>query len=145
MQCSKCNSENTQRLEVIYEGGTNIVNLSTSGVGLGGDGFGVGSATTSGVTQSTLASKSSPPIQQKISFIGNCFLWILGITLLPGLGGTGGSFVVGLISLSFLIYLGRSTYKKRKFNSDIWPQLYQDWKNSWMCHKCGHIFHHHFD
>jgi len=66
MKCPKCESENTQRLEVAFHSGTqNISTTSNSaGVGIGSGGrvgFGGGVTKTSGQSQSILAQQASPP------------------------------------------------------------------------------------
>ena len=70
MKCTNCTSENTQRLEVLYKIGTqNIATTSNSaGAGIGG-GFGFGGVrtSTSGKSQSLLASEAAPPEKQKLT------------------------------------------------------------------------------
>ena len=71
MKCPKCVSEDCQRLEVVFEGGTQNINTTsrTSGAGITG-GASMGGALahtkTTGTSQSTLAQKASPPQKQKL-------------------------------------------------------------------------------
>jgi len=136
MQCPKCGSDNTQRLEVIFDGGTQSIKTksNTTGAGFGGA-FGVGGAvtSTSGTSQSTLAQKAAPPAKKSLKWP------IFGI--LSGLGSfTYGGFgiLLGLILIGVSIHFG---LKVKRFNSTEWPGLYQHWSESWMCHKCGNIYH----
>jgi hypothetical protein len=132
MQCTKCNSDNTQRLEVVYENGTQNINTRShsAGAGIGGS-FGVGGVTTktSGVSQSMVGEKASPPNQKsyKWSIIGA----IAGILFLgtPLFGGP-----LLLISAYFL-------YVAFNYNKSEWPPLYQHWQECWLCNKCGTIYH----
>ncbi len=84
MQCTECNSDNVQRLSVIYESGTQQINTTSnsigSSVGVGrGFGLGVGSATTKtkGTSQSYLAGKAAPP--KKKSFIPALVITGIGV------------------------------------------------------------------
>ncbi len=140
MQCSKCNSENIQRLEVIYEGGTQNISTTShsAAAGIGGT-FGIGGVrtATSGTSQSTLASKASPPSKKKFS--ASILMAVLGFFFI---GSGWGMTVFGCLLIGAGVYL---TYVAIQFNSQKWPELYQYWEKSWLCNKCGHIFHHHFD
>jgi hypothetical protein len=85
MICKNCNSENTQKLSIIYENGTNNIstNSKTVGVGFGGGGgIGIGrsSTNTSGTSQSILAQKVSPP--KKNSYFLAAFVMVLGAIFL---------------------------------------------------------------
>lgn len=136
MQCTKCGSDNTQRLEVVYEGGTQSINTisHSAGAGIGG-GFGVGGVrtSTSGTSRSTLAIKATPPQKKK-------FIWLI-VMIIAGfmfLGGKDtGNIILGLVLIAVG---GFATYTAIQFNSKKWPSLFQYWKDSWLCHKCGTIY-----
>lgn len=137
MICPKCNSENTQRLEVVYDNGTNDINTqshsSIFGFGRGGLGFGLGKTKTKGTSQSGLAQKSAPPAKKKIKLqiiiilIGSWFL--MHPTIKFAVFGT-----ILVASGAFLIY------KKINYNKQTLPGLYQEWVNSWLCTKCGSVY-----
>lgn len=136
MQCTKCNSENTQRLEVVYEGGTQNISTTSHSAGAGiGGGFGIGGVTTStsGTSRTTLANKAAPPEKQK-------YLWAI-IIMIVGLFFFNGGFGAKLFGLLLVGGGGYCTYKAIQFNAQKWPSLYQYWENSWLCHKCGTIYH----
>lgn len=46
----------------------------------------------------------------------------------------------------FVFVLGASAFgwfnlqKTSKYNAEVWPQLYQNWIESWICHKCGSVY-----
>lgn len=137
MQCDKCNSDNTQRLEVVFEGGTSIINTRShsAGVGIGGD-FGVGGITTrtSGTSQTVTGGKAAPPAKKTYAWaIINIFLaWFFYGFGVPGL-------IIGVLLFVLAIYLYRTA---ANYNKNIWPPLYKYWQECWLCHKCGNIYHH---
>jgi len=134
MICPNCGSDNTQRLEVIYDSGTSNINTTgvTSGVGLArGLGGGAAVTKTSGVSRTTMAVKAAPPIKKKWIFLA----LIAFVVLLVGIssGSIGGIlFGVGLAGGA-----GYLCYKMSIYNNHVWPGLYQTWLRSWMCNKCG--------
>lgn len=137
MQCTKCGSDNTQRLEVVYEGGTQSISTTSHSAGAGiGGGFGIGGirTSTSGKSQSALAIKATPPPKKKIFWF--IIAVIVGFMLL-GAEDTGNN-ILGLVSISAG---GFAAYAAIKFNSTQWPDLFQYWKESWLCQKCGTIYH----
>lgn len=136
MQCPKCNSDNTQRLEVIFEGGTQDTSGSSTTVGgAHGGAFGVGGAVTSTTsqTQSRLAKKAAPPPKQTYS--GAFFTALFGGLLALGSGMV---FITGCAFIALGVRIG---YKGFKYNADDWPKVYQHWSESWFCNKCGNIYH----
>jgi hypothetical protein len=136
MQCPQCNSDNTQRLSVIYQSGTqHISTTSTSFGGGGGTGFGVGSAVTntSGTSRSYLAIKAAPPAKKtfkKATMFASFWLlsWFLASTI---------PFPLFLPLLGIAIF---SAYKAIRYNKDEYPGLRQTWLKSWHCNKCGTIY-----
>jgi hypothetical protein len=137
MRCTKCGSENTQRLQVAFEGGTQEINARshTASVGSIRGALGLSGAVTKtkGTSQSILAQKASPP--QKRSFMGPAIAIIIGLFCLDGSGGT---FVFGLLLLAAGGYFGYTAFQ---FNNNQWPGMFRHWQESWVCHKCGHIYH----
>ena len=147
MKCPKCESENTQRLEVAFHGGTqNISTTSNSagiGIGSGGRiGFGGGVTKTSGQSQSVLAAACAPPAKKsnRAHGIGILLgLWI-GMSVFNAEGWVmklAGIAIIGVVSGTS----ARLYYSTFQFNSKEWPRLYQYWRESWICHKCGGIYH----
>lgn len=126
MQCPKCNSDNTQRLEVIYEQGTqNIASTNHSGSS---------DSSRFGVSQSKLAQKVSPPKGESWGFF--IILVVIGLLCL-GFSSIGVK-IFGLLLVAGGIY---GIYSAIKFNLKEYPDLYQYWKKSWYCNKCGNIYH----
>lgn len=136
MQCTKCNSENTQRLEVVFDHGTQNISTTSHSAGAGvGGAFGVGGVrtSTSGTQQSTLASKAAPPAKQK-------FTWAI-VMAIVGFFFLNGGMEAKIFGAILIAVGGFVTYAAIQFNSQKWPRLYQYWKESWLCNKCGTIYH----
>jgi hypothetical protein len=137
MQCNKCGSEHTQRLEVAYDSGTQDISAEshTAGVGSISGALGLsGSVTkTSGVSRSVLAQKAAPPEKRKIG-------WLIALMFIGFLCTRG---TIGFVFLGLLVLAGGAygLYCSIRFNNEDWPGLYQRWMESWMCHKCGNIYH----
>lgn len=157
MKCPKCESENTQRLEVAFHGGTqNISTTSNSaGVGFSGGRMGVagGVTTTSGQSQSVLAAACAPPVKKSetgpmaavIFGIFPCllFLFLGSISSHTSLAMVLAMAFGALIMFSPIWGIGWYRLRSRsKYNLQEWPKLYQHWSESWICHKCGGIYHH---
>ena len=143
MQCEKCNSENTQRLQVVYEGGTqNIHSVShTAGAGIGSGGYGGAGATTttSGVSRSILANRAMPPLKRSYQaqiIFGFLALVIMSLSL-SGESKYAGIRVFAMAVFALCVYTTHTAYK---FNSTVWPGQYKFWQAQWLCHKCGHIY-----
>jgi hypothetical protein len=136
MQCTKCNSENTQRLEVVFDHGTQSISTTShsAGAGIGGS-LGVGGVrtSTSGTSQSTLAAKAAPPEKKTL-------MWPI-VAVIVGVFFFGGGLGAKIFGALLVAGGGLLTYGAIKFNSEEWPRLYQYWKESWLCNKCGTIYH----
>lgn len=137
MHCEKCGSENTQRLQMIYDGGTQDINATshTAGVGSISGALGLsGSVTkTAGTSRSVLAQKAAPPEKRTMKAL--IILTLAGFFCLQGRLGVA---IVGML----MIGIGSGgIYKAIQFNTQQWPSLYRRWLDSWMCQKCGHSYH----
>ena len=138
MKCPKCESENTQRLEVTYHGGTQNISTTSNSAGVGFSGGRIGIAggvtKTSGQSQSTLAAACAPPAK-KTNMVP-----VLGI-IFGMISLSSGQMVSIIWGLAILGISGYFYYSRYQFNSQEWPKLYQHWSKSWICHKCGGIYH----
>lgn len=132
MQCTKCNSDNTQRLEVVFENGTQNINTNSHSAGAGyGGSFGVGGITTktSGISQSLVGSKAAPPMRKSYKW---AIIGALISTMFMG------QILIGGSMFAACAYLG---YRAFTYNNTEWPPLHQLWQESWLCNKCGTIYH----
>jgi hypothetical protein len=137
MQCNQCGSDHTQRLEVAHDAGTQGISATSRTAEIGSISGALGLSgsvtTTSGISRSVLAQKAAPP--EKRSLTAVLLLALIGFLCLRG-----NIWVVtlGLAMMAVGIY---GLYNSIRFNSEYWPKLYQRWLNSWMCLKCGNIYH----
>lgn len=136
MICPKCNSENVQKLSVVYESGTHNINTqsNTAGGGYafgnGGGFFTVGATTrTRGIQQSMLAEKATPPKKRPYFPCVAFFFGILFILL---------DFV--FLGVVFMIVSPIYGYFAYQYNTHTWPNLYHEWNALWHCNKCGELY-----
>jgi hypothetical protein len=112
LRCPACTSENTQRLEVAFDGGTQDIESKSRSIGLAsvGGNLGIGGATTKtkGRSQSVLAQKAAPPAKKSIKWA--VLLAFFGLMFT---GQPGGVSVIGYLMLAGGVYLG---YTVRSFN-----------------------------
>jgi len=139
MQCTTCQSDNVQKLSLVYEQGTQNIRTSShttgGGVGFGRGGLGVGggsaTTTTTGRSQSIAAQRAAPPDKKKI-----------GIPFTIAGAGLAIALIWGAIPI-FLIALavgGFLFWKFSQYNKNVYPPLYAEWQRSWLCNKCGTIY-----
>jgi hypothetical protein len=142
MNCTNCKSDNTQKLEVVFENGTNHINTKSKTVGtslfnpIGGL---MGAKTsTKGVSMSSAATKAAPPTMKGfrasviLILIGAIWTYMNTLNSFDFIGA-----IIGIAVISGGVFLG---YKRNQYNKDTFPPLYNAWLNSWMCNKCGTIF-----
>ena len=142
MQCPKCSSDNTQRLEVIFESGTQQIRTVSNTVGgggaYGGGPFGGGAVTsTSGTQQTASAQKASPPTKK--SYVGPILLAIVSVPVVFNPSLEYFLFAAPAMGLAYWLWRRASDY-----NTNVWPGLKKIWSESWMCNKCGNIYQHAF-
>lgn len=139
MKCDKCDSDNTQRVQIAYEGGTQNIETTSRTVGLGltGGGLGLGGASTStsGVSRSMLAERVAPPAKKGYQF--PVFFGFMSFLFVGMASGTMFFILAGVLALSAYFI-----FAAFKYNSSIWPSLIKHWQEMWVCHKCGNIYHH---
>jgi hypothetical protein len=137
MHCGKCGSENTQRLQVIYDGGTQDISATshTAGVGSISGALGLGGSVTktAGTSRSVLAQKAAPPEKRKLTAV--VILTFVGLLCLQG------KLAVMALGLLLMAIGGYGIYNTIRFNTQHWPGMYRRWLDSWMCQKCGHSYH----
>ena len=95
---------------------------------------------TSGQTQTTLAAACAPPAKKHVMKRGN----LIAISILAPFFALGVHWILFVISLAVIgfgwTWSGSSWKLNSKYNEEVWPQLYQNWTESWICHKCGSVY-----
>ena len=159
MKCPQCQSENVQNIRLVYESGTATLSGSAR---TGGVGYTPGVGTTystavtglSGKQSSLTAQRHAPPAQKKLG----CLWWLGivvcatftlqllgGLRLLTAIRNVESALVallfisVGGLALVGLVALIRHRRRVNHFNRDLWPTLYEDWTQKWLCHRCGYF------
>jgi len=142
LNCPKCNSENTQSLATAYEAGMSHTSSSTKGVGIGlgagGVAVGVGGASTAGVAQTLTSQRASPP-QKKAYFKPLMGILVVGLIIMV-IGGMIWQPLALLGQFFWIVGSGIYAYRAYQFNSTTWPGLFEDWKHTFICHRCSHAF-----
>ena len=139
MKCPECGSNNTKRVEVIFDQGTSDSSATSLILGSNADAV----AVTSGRSQTRLAQKVSPP--KKKDIFGPLFLLLLSLVFFVFIFfskdfSLGGPWYIGLFLLLMFILSIRFLMVNLKFNKFEWPKIYESWLKSWCCLKCGNIF-----
>jgi hypothetical protein len=151
--CPKCESEDVQRLAMIYQHGTATSVSTGSTLGAVGDDLAVAGTVTSGKQQSLLAQQAAPPQPRGNS---GCLL-ITGILLVAF--GLLAPFVtvtrmadnrdvsllpVGIVVIVvgiILLVLSRARVRNNaEYNRTTYARLKERWDRTWLCLRCGSRF-----
>jgi hypothetical protein len=146
IECPTCQSENVQKMSMVYESGMSSIdaNATTGGINGGGGGFGIGGARTkiNGNQQTELSKKANPPVKKKT--IRNAFLYFVGIFIIPALINNvlhiNNQTIQVLVGICYLALGAYHVFTNIKYNMTIWPKLHETWDKEFMCLKCGVIF-----
>ena len=141
--CPSCNSNNIQRLSVIYEAGLSNINTRSKGTaigfGRGGIGLGVGASKTSGTSQTATSRRAAPPTKKRYL---KPLLMIFGIFLLATIFiGTKNNIFGNLLSIIWLAASVGWVYYAFQYNSKTWPSLKTAWDGSYLCNRCNEMFY----
>ena len=162
--CPACGSENTSRYSAIHEGGVSRTQSSSThtAVAYGGGGFipVLGSSSTTGVHQTELARKTAPPDRRFEYGVEHLLLGWLVSFVLAFIVWLGGDFALSLagwkeagdplpssviwVCFGLLALLPLSAYvngrEAKEWNRTEHPKLLQEWRNRWLCLRCGESF-----
>ena len=132
MQCPSCGSENTQSFQMAYETGAqdNVSTSRTFGAGATPGKIGGGSAVTvsSGTSMTKLAKRTAPPPYKSVG--KSVAVMLFG-------GAFAGLFSGTLLAAIVACVAGVTAVLRYQYNKQEFPSLYEKWKRSWVCHKCG--------
>jgi len=146
IMCSSCQSDNAQKLSMVYENGISSIDghATTGGVGAGRGGLGVGVARSKvrGTQQTALSKKAAPPVKKRL--IRNAIFYVIGILIVPALINTvfniNNHTLQAIVGLAYIAVGGYYLFTNYTYNKNVWPPLYQQWDRQYMCQKCGTIF-----
>lgn len=140
LACPSCKSDATQKLSIVFENGISDVNTTSRSVGLGvgrgGLALGGAKIKTEGTSQTAASQKAAPPAKKPYL---KPLLYIFAAMIIASI------FLNGLVlgPLVTLAWLGGSIayiVTARKFNSQVWPELFAQWDRSFVCSRCSHTF-----
>lgn len=139
-KCPNCGSDNIQRFEVAFQNGISDTSSVTTGVGIAGDGLGVGAAKTNSTSQSALSMSVAPPAKKSVvkKFLLNCVIAFF-------IGGIMTSYLIPdmlkeVFFAAVMLIPAYLAYKNYKWNKEEWPMLMERWHNSYICLRCGNKF-----
>jgi hypothetical protein len=140
--CPSCQSDNTQRLSVIYEGGLSNINTKSKGTaigfGSGGIGVGVGGSKTSGTAQTAASQRAAPPAKKPYL---KPLLVIFGAFMLISLIiGSKNTIVTVALDVLWIAASAGWIYSAYQYNANKWPPLKATWDSSYLCNRCNEIF-----
>ena len=125
--CPNCGSENVQSLPIIYQSGSSGTSAVTGATNF--------IAVTKGNTMTDLARSVAPPQPKEVD--DTAFTWCIIIAI--------GSVFIGLIPVTVIclvlaIILWIPVSKAKEYNEKQFPIEYDNWRNSYLCHRCGTVF-----
>lgn len=141
--CPKCESEDVQRLAMIYQHGT-ATSISTGSTLAGvGDDLAVAATVTSGKQQSLLAQQAAPPQPKPSSDLFHA----TGLVLLL-LGPVVFLMSRDLLISGLMVFVGAILFasarainrEAEEYNRTTYPRLKEQWERTWLCLRCGNRF-----
>ncbi len=143
LNCPSCNSDTTQLLSTVYESGISNIRTKSSGAGVGigrgGLSVGVGTGSTSGTAQTLVSQRAAPPEKKRYT---KPLLMIFVAYFVVSMVASGlGSHVLGFMAtLVWICATAAWIYHAFRYNAKNWKLLTEQWQNSFMCHRCSHVF-----
>ncbi len=167
MHCPGCNSQDVQRIEMVFNAGTSESRASFLGIGGGGELVG---GSTGGISRTKLAQQLAPPrmidtgadgLAMIIAVIGvtAALIWVVSlvvsmVTARPveinqGQVPHGSDFHVGAnlggaavlaVASAIVGWIGLRSYRKSMAHNRTVPELRGQWKLQWICLRCGMKF-----
>lgn len=118
--CPSCASENTQRAEVAWSMGTRTDSQSALAIAI-----------------ARPAEKKTPGMTALAIF--GVLLGLLGMLLLAG-DDAAPAIVLGIISVLMILGAFAGKAEADKYNSETLPALIAEWREKWVCLKCGTVY-----
>lgn len=127
MFCSQCQSDQIQKLSLVFESGLSHIQTRSTGVGFGMGGVGIGAAKTRGTQVTATAAKAAPPRMRAL-------FWPIVALIIFGLMGMGANAHAWLIAAAVAAVV---IFTRAKWNREVYPSLYDTWNRSYLCGRCG--------
>ena len=141
-QCPHCGSGDIQKCEMIYMNGT-VNHSSTTTIGNY-------ESETSGQASTSLAQSVAPPTQKEEHWIATAVCGFITVMIVHGLwkdftspfghGIHTGHLIAALIFGAFTWAFYTMTQEATEYNEKQFPLEYDEWKNSYVCFRCGNRF-----
>lgn len=139
--CPKCGGEHVQAVSVILQSGTSFNSGTVTGLGVGTGGAGTFVGTSNGTSQTTLASRFSPP--KKPALWAEIAIGIIALAFSPMLGASGPDAGWRYLSMAVWAFFAYSFWGYMK-KSSVYKEQYPKWKamydSGFFCHRCGNTF-----
>ena len=128
--CPQCGSENCQSFAVLNAHGTSVSNTTSRSM--------FGKSHHHEIAQTAMGAATAPPAKKglKGKFWGTVVLWFLGITNVAG----GAPFFLWVAFLLAGCIVAYFLVRAFQWNRTVWPQLYEEWNQQWLCNQCGSVF-----
>ena len=128
--CPQCGSENCQSFAVLNAHGTSVSNTTSRSM--------LGKSHHHEVAQTAMGAATAPPARKglKGKFWVTVVLWFLGITNVTG----GAPFFLWVAFLFAGCIVAYFFVRAFQWNRTVWPQLYEEWNQQWLCNQCGTVF-----
>jgi hypothetical protein len=153
MQCPKCKSEDAVKLSVVNASGLSDIQFHSRGhawaLGDGGLLLGFGSSKAIGTSQTHLSKLAAPPRKKRYRYL--ILAWLIGFFMAEPLIDVFTAsarnpdallrqdFQTFAYAFSALVVLSLAILWR--FNHVIFPRRRDLWIRSFMCRRCGEIFH----
>ena len=140
--CPACNSDNVQRLSIVYLGGLSSIETRSRGSGLaiGGDGIGLGMGRTktTGTAQTVASMRAAPPPKKRFlkpaGLILLAYLFVVPLVYASPVKLHMTEFAWATTTIGWLLFAMYYNLKK-------WPLHKSLWDNTCLCSRCDTIFY----
>ncbi|WP_162175019.1 hypothetical protein [Paraburkholderia mimosarum] len=137
-KCPKCGSDHTQAIRAVLQAGTTYSTGSINGMGLGTDGAGVFTGTSSSMSQTTLAARFAPPKKpKKLEMIAG---GVLALASTPWLFSKSPLMAISLGLLAWWAWEIRAYMKRNKEYQERFPVWKTFNDRGYLCNQCGVSF-----
>ena len=150
--CPKCESEDVQRLAMIYQRGTATTVSSSTTLGDVGGYLAVGGSVLSATQQSLLAQQATPPLPRMASdwsYVFGFIVLVCGVVTLVvafslALEDLPITLIVGgmitVVGITAFLSARASARDADQYNRTTYPRLKEAWERTWLCLRCGNRF-----